>query len=177
MILIPFYLERIKNFEPKTVGLYLIIFPLLMFILAPLAGRLSDKIGSRILTSLGMATLACGLYLFSRIGFDTDNSYIILSIVVIGSGSAIFNSPNSSSIMGSITPEQRAITSGIISTSRNIGMSTGVALGTALFAYFQIYYVNLEDDGLIFIASYHQVIYTAIAIAVLGLPFCLLRKR
>ncbi|MFQ6007516.1 MAG: MFS transporter, partial [Candidatus Zixiibacteriota bacterium] len=83
MILIPFYLERIKHFEPKTVGLYLIIYPLLMFILAPQAGRLSDKIGSRILTSSGLMILACGLYLFSYIGTDTANSYLILSIVLM----------------------------------------------------------------------------------------------
>jgi len=177
MILIPFYLERIKDFEPRTVGLYLIIFPVLMFVLAPLAGRLSDRIGSRVLTSLGMTTLACGLYLLSYIGAETANNYLILCIVIMGSGTAIFNTPNSSAMMGAVTEHQRAITSGILSTSRNIGMSTGIALGTALFAYFQTRYASLGNDSLIFVASYHQVIYTAIAIAVLGLPFCLARKK
>jgi MFS family permease len=177
MILIPFYLERVKQFEPQTVGLYLIIYPVLMFIFAPQAGRLSDKIGSRILTSFGLMTLVCGLYLFSRIGADTANSYLILSIVVMGSGVAIFNTPNSSALMGSVNESQRAITSGILSTSRNIGMSTGVALGTALFAYFQTRYASLGDASQVFITSYHKVIYTAIVIALLGLPFCLSRKK
>lgn len=177
MILIPFYLERIKLFEPKMVGLYLIIFPVLMFVLAPLAGRLSDKIGSRVLTSFGMITLACGLYLFSHVGTDTSNSYLVLSIVVMGCGVSIFNTPNSSALMGSVTRGQRAITSGIVSTSRNIGMATGVALGTALFAYFQTRNAGLGDDSLIFIDSYHKVIYASIVITLLALPFCLVRKK
>ncbi len=177
MILIPFYLERVKSFEPRTVGLYLTIFPLLMFVLAPLAGRLSDKIGFRFLTSIGMVTLACGLYLLSRIGTDSANTYLILCIVVMGCGTSIFNTPNSSAMMGSVAQHQRAITSGILSTSRNIGMSTGVALGTALFAYFQVQYADLGNDSLVFLASYHRVIYTAMGIALLGVPFCLIRKR
>ena len=177
LILMPFYLERIKHFEPRTVGLYLIILPVLMFVLAPTAGRLSDKIGTRLLTSFGLTTLACGLYLLSHLGADTAGSYIILSLVVVGCGVAVFNAPNSSAMMGAVSEGQRAITSGILSTSRNIGMSTGVALGTALFAYFQIRYADLGNDSLIFVASYHQVIYTAIGVAVLGIPFCLIRKR
>jgi EmrB/QacA subfamily drug resistance transporter len=177
MILIPFYLERVKHFEPSTVGFFLIIFPILMFIFAPLAGRLSDRIGSRILTSFGMTTLVIGLYIFSHIGTDSTNSFLILSIVVMGSGAAIFNTPNSSALMGAVSEKQRAITSGIISTSRNIGMSSGVALGTALFAYFQTRYSGLGNESDIFIASYQMVIYTAMGIAALGLLFCLIRKR
>jgi EmrB/QacA subfamily drug resistance transporter len=177
LILMPFYLERVKHFEPKTVGLYLIILPVLMFVLASPSGRLSDKIGTRLLTSFGLTILACGLYLLLYLGIDTADSYIILSLVVVGCGVAVFNAPNSSAMMGAVSEGQRAITSGILSASRNIGMSTGFALGTALFAYFQTRYADLGNDSLVFVASYHQVIYTAIAIAVLGIPFCLIRKR
>ncbi len=176
MILIPFYLEIVKNFQPRTVGFFLIIFPLLMFIVAPLSGRLSDKIGSRILTCIGMIVLATGLYLLSRIGMETSDIFIIVSIIVIAGGAAIFNTPNSSAIMGSVAKNQRAITSGILSTSRNIGMSTGVALGTALLAYFQAQYAGIGEEREIFVLSYHQVIYTSLAISLLGIPLCLFRK-
>jgi len=177
LILMPFYLERVRHCEPKTVGLYLIILPVLMFLLAPVAGRLSDKIGTRILTASGLTTLACGLYLLSHLGIETISSYIILSLVVVGCGVAAFNAPNSSAIMGAVTEAQRAITSGILSTTRNIGMSLGVALSTALFAYFQTQYADLGNDSMVFVASYHQVIYVVMAMAIIGLPFCLLRRR
>ncbi|HWR83607.1 MAG TPA: MFS transporter [Candidatus Deferrimicrobium sp.] len=177
LIILPFYLQDVRHFEPGTIGLYMIILPLLMFILAPLAGRLSDRIGSRLLTSLGMGTLAVGMYLLSRLGTDTANTYIVLSLVVIGGGSAIFNTPNASALMGWVNEEQRAITSGVISASRNIGMSTGIAVGTAAFAYFQARYANLGSTGLTFVASFHQVALIEMACAIVGLPFCFGRKR
>jgi len=177
LILMPFYLERVRHCEPKTVGLYLIILPVLMFVVAPAAGRLSDKIGTRALTSIGLTTLACGLYLLSYLGTNTASAYVILSLAVVGCGAAIFNAPNSSAIMGAVSEKQRAITSGIVSTTRNIGMSTGIALSTALFAYFEARYVSLGDDSLIFVTSYHQVMYAIMIVAIMGFPFCLARKR
>ncbi|MFH1374277.1 MAG: MFS transporter [bacterium] len=177
MILLPFYLERVRGYEPGEVGMFLVILPLLMFVLAPLAGRLSDKIGFRFLTSFGMATLASGLLLLSGVGVQTGAGYLVLSIVVMGSGVAIFNTPNSSAMMGAVTPQQRAITSGIVSTARNVGMSTGVALGTALFAYWYTQSGDPVADSLAFVASYRQVMYVAVTVSVAGLLFCLGRRK
>jgi len=177
LILIPFYLELVKGFEPSRVGLYLIILPALMFIVAPLAGRISDRIGSRWPATVGMATFAFGLYLLSRLDTGTDNLYIVLCLVVIGVGVAIFNTPNSSSMMGAVGPSKRATASSIIGTSRNIGGTIGVALATALFAAFQgRLAVGIVDPAELFIAAYEPVAYIAAGIAVVALPFCLLRK-
>lgn len=177
MILVPFYLEQIKHFEPKQVGLYLIILPVLMFVLSPSSGRLSDKIGFRFLTSLGVIILAGGLSLLSGVDTGTTNSYIALSLVLVGAGSAIFNTPNASALMGSVHESQRAVASGILATTRNIGISVGVATSTALLAYFQLDYKHLADQNLIFIESYHKVIGISIFMALISLPFCLGRKN
>jgi len=178
LILMPFYLERIKDFDPSHVGMYLIILPALMFIIAPLAGKLSDKIGSRILSTVGMVVFGVGVYLLSQLGMDSTNHYVILCLIVIGAGVSIFNTPNSSAMLGSVAPERRPLASSIISTSRNIGMSIGVALSTAMFAYFQTRLASgISDPQQLFVAAYSHVTTLGIGVAVLALPFCLMKQR
>lgn len=177
LILIPFYLEQVKHFEPKQVGLYLIILPILLFIFAPISGRLSDKIGFRLLTSIGIITLITGLLLLSELEAVSANSYIVFSLIMVGMGVGIFNTPNSSALMGSVSEELRAVTSGILATTRNIGMSIGVALSTTLFTFFQLKFTYLNNDDQVFILSYHYVILISVGFAILTLPFCLFRKN
>ncbi len=178
LILMPFYLHHIKNLEPSTIGLYLVILPAIMFIFAPLSGRLSDKIGFRFLTTLGMALAALGLYLFTRIQVDSTAAYIITALVVVGIGVAIFNTPNSSSIMGSVSTAERARASSIIGTSRNIGTSVGIALATALFAFFRSAYApEIPDQSQLFVVAYHRVAWIMLLVAIAALPFCVVRQN
>ena len=174
-ILIPFYLERVKGFEPKTVGLFLIILPIMMFVIAPLAGRLSDKIGFRVLTTAGMTISALGLVMLSFLQVDSTSFYVAVSLVVCGLGIGTFSTPNSSAMMGSVTPEQRAVVSGILATNRNMGMSLGVALSTALYTHFEVANAAIADEKGRFVTSYHPVIFVSVAIAVVGVFFCLIR--
>jgi EmrB/QacA subfamily drug resistance transporter len=174
-IMVPFYLQRVKGFEPRQVGMYLIILPILMFVFSPLAGRLSDKIGFRSLTTAGMLITSFGLYLLSHLDVATADSYIVLSLVVIGSGVGAFNTPNSSALMGAVDESQRAVASGIMATSRNIGMSVGVGLATGLFAYFEKIHAGIEDPKLLFVMSYRPVIWIGACLALVGVVFCLIR--
>ena len=175
MILVPFYLEHVMGLEPRQVWMYLIVIPVAMLVLAPLSGRWSDKIGFRMLTSVGMTITTLGLFFFSRLAVDSTSLFIIVCLTTLGVGVGIFNTPNSSALMGSVTPDQRAITSGIMATTRNIGMSVGIALSTALFAYFQTRYAGLGTENEVFMMSYHNVVYASIALAAMGIPLCLTR--
>jgi EmrB/QacA subfamily drug resistance transporter len=176
-ILIPFYLQNVKHLPPQQIGFFLVILPIMMFVGAPLAGRMSDRIGFRVLTCSGMTIMAAGLWLLSSIDPVTANWYVIVCLVVIGAGVGLFSTPNSSALMGSVTPDQRAVASGILATNRNIGMSTGVALSTALFSYFQKVNAGLGDPDLIFVESFRPVIYVGIGFAALGFVFCLVRAN
>ena len=178
LILMPFYLERVKDFEPSKVGLYLIILPAIMFILAPLSGRVSDRIGFRLLTTFGMLVMIGAQYLLSQLGVTTPNWYVIACLIAVGSGVAIFNTPNSSSMIGAVSPAQRARASGIIGTSRNIGMSMGVAMSTALFAHFKSQYAgSVESTEKLFVMSYNEVAWVSLFVAVAALPFCVVRSN
>lgn len=174
-VLIPFYLENVRHLEPSQVGLYLVIVPIAMFTLAPLAGRLSDKIGFRILTILGMVGLASGLFMLSRLDLESTGSYLALSLAIVGFGVGLFSTPNSSAMMGAVREDQRAVTSSILATNRNIGMAVGVALATGLFSYFQTKYQALGSAEAIFVLAYRPVTYVGVGIALLGLLLCLIR--
>ncbi len=176
-ILIPFYLETIKGYAPNQVGLFLTIFPIMMFVFAPLSGRLSDKIGFQQLTIIGLLVLIGGMYFLSELTVDSTQNYIILSFVLLGMGVGIFNTPNSSALMGSVTEEHRAVTSSILGTTRNIGMSVGVAFATALFTYLQTQNSYLGDESVIFVESYATVIYCSIGIATISLLFSFIRGQ
>lgn len=177
LILIPFYLEHIRHYEPQQVGFFLIILPIMMFIFAPIAGRVSDMIGYRILTAAGLLIMGGGLYLMSNLSAVSVATSIALTLVVIGLGNGLFNTPNSSALMGAVNAGQRPIASSIMATGRNIGMSFGIALSTALFAYFQDRFTSLGDEAEIFIKSYQMVIYVAMGMIVFGLFFSIIRGK
>jgi EmrB/QacA subfamily drug resistance transporter len=175
LILVPFYLENIMSYQPSQVGLFLIIYPIMMFIFAPLSGWLSDKIGYRILTVSGILILMFGYYMFTQLEIDSSALFIILCLVVVGMGVGIFNTPNSSAFMGSVEEKDRAVTSSILATTRNIGMSVGVALSTTLFAFFQTRYLYLGDESLAFVESYQIVIFVSIGVAAVSLAASMVR--
>lgn len=175
LVLLPFYLERVRGYEPKQVGLYLVILPIMMFIVAPLSGRLSDRIGFKLLTGSGMAILGVGLWLLLGLNADTTSTYIISSLVVIGVGVGMFTTPNSSALMGAVTEKNRAVASGIMATNRNIGMSVGVALGTAIFSHFQSLHTETAGFAAAFAESLKPVMYVAMGWVALALIFSLVR--
>ena len=175
LILLPFYLERVQGLEPKQVGLYLVTLPVLMFLVAPVAGWLSDRIGFRVLTTLGMATMGLGILLFSGWSAQTSAPAILGSLVVLGLGVGMFGTPNSSALMGSVTEAQRAVVSSILATNRNIGQSLGVALSTALFSFFEHRSPGSASPTAAFLAGFRPVTLLAAGMAALGVLICLIR--
>ncbi|RME25002.1 MAG: MFS transporter, partial [Candidatus Zixiibacteriota bacterium] len=94
---------------------------------------------------------------------------------VLGCGVGMFSTPNSSALMGSVTEAQRAVTSSILATNRNIGQSMGVALSTAVFSYFKLRAPS-GDAVAAFVAGFHPVAYLAMGTALIGLLLCLSRS-
>jgi EmrB/QacA subfamily drug resistance transporter len=131
--LLPFYLILGRGLTPGQAGLILTAQPLVMAVVAPLSGALSDRIGSRLLSTLGMAILALGLYLLARLGVSSPYWQVAASLAVAGLGTGIFISPNTSALMGAAPPGRQGIASGILATARNVGMVLGVGLAGAVF--------------------------------------------
>jgi EmrB/QacA subfamily drug resistance transporter len=100
--LMSLYLQLIEGLSPQYAGLILLIQPVLQAVFSPVIGRLSDRVQPRILASLGMALTVCGLGLLTFISTFSTLFPILLSLVLLGLGFALFSSPNVNAIMSSV---------------------------------------------------------------------------
>ena len=131
--LMPFYLIQGRGLGPAQAGLILTAQPLVMAVAAPLSGTLSDRIGSRLLSTAGMAILGIGLLLLAQLGSESPFGRVAVALVVVGLGTGIFISPNTSALMGAAPRNRQGIAAGVLATSRNVGMVLGVGLAGAIF--------------------------------------------
>jgi EmrB/QacA subfamily drug resistance transporter len=133
MFLMPFYLMQGRTLSASQTGLVLTAMPIVMAVVAPISGTLSDRIGTRWLTTLGMVVIALGAGFLSRMEASTPLVYIPFGLALTGMGIGIFISPNNSSLMGAAPHNRQGIAAGILATSRNVGMVLGVGLAGAVF--------------------------------------------
>ena len=131
--LVPFYFITALGYSASKMGLFLSAFAIMRLFVAPLSGWFSDKLGYRLPASLGMMFFALGLFMFSRQGVPAAEWGIVLSLMIAGAGSALFDAPVISSIMSSVTPDRLGTASASVGTARNIAVSIGIALSGALF--------------------------------------------
>lgn len=131
--LMPFYLIQGRHMTPSRTGLLLMIQPAVMSISAPIFGALSDRIGTRRPSMLGMTVLGGGLLLMARLRGDSPLSWVALGLLLTGLGNGMFMVPNNSAIMGSAPANRKGIASGVLATARYIGMIFGVGVSGAVF--------------------------------------------
>jgi len=130
------YLQYIKGMTPRDTGLLLISQPVVMMIMATIAGRLSDKYDPRILSSIGMSIIVAGLLMLSFISEDTSRTFLIISLVVLGAGFGLFSSPNTNSVMGSVSKQYLGIASATLGTMRLTGQMMSLGLATLMIHLF-----------------------------------------
>ncbi len=130
------YLQSILEMPPAITALYLLPTTMTMAIISPLSGRLSDKYGTRNLTTLGMSIMAIGLIFLALVIRLLPLIYIIITQFIVGIGIGLFSSPNNSAIMNSVKPRDHGIAAGMLSTMRVVGQSTSIALLSALLTIF-----------------------------------------
>lgn len=147
MILLPFYLENILAFPAMQVGLLMGIVPVMLGITSPIAGVLSDRVGSHKITMTGLVVLLLGFLAASTLNQDTTVWGYALRIFMVGAGIGIFISPNNSAIMGSAPPQQLGIVSGMMAQSRTLGQTVGVAVIGAIWAGRTLFYAGAETSG------------------------------
>jgi EmrB/QacA subfamily drug resistance transporter len=172
LLLLPFYLLQGRGLNPSQAGLILTIQPIVMAIVAPISGSISDRIGTRIPTVLGMLILSLGIFLLSRFGLDTSMYQVGIALGIVGFGTGIFISPNNSAIMGSAPRERQGIAAGILATSRSTGMVLGVGLAGAIFTTIM---ARSLDETIIFAATGASLIAASI-FAGLGAITSLIKK-
>jgi EmrB/QacA subfamily drug resistance transporter len=132
--LLSLYLQYIKGITPQFAGSILIAQPIVMALFSPLAGRLSDKIEPRKISSSGMMITAAGLLALAFIGPDTPKIVIVCILAMLGLGFALFSSPNMNAIMGAVEKRYFGIAAGTVATMRLLGQMTSMAIAMVIFA-------------------------------------------
>lgn len=128
MFIIPLYLQNILHYSPRLTGLMMAITPVTVALVAPLAGALSDRIGTRLITSIGLGMILIGNIAVSTLGAQTTILGYLLRFIPLGIGIGMFQSPNNSAVMGSVARQNLGIASGLLNLTRTIGQTTGIAL-------------------------------------------------
>jgi EmrB/QacA subfamily drug resistance transporter len=133
--LMPFYLQNILHFSPTQMGWIIVANSVVIVMVAPLAGWLSDRLGSRLLCTFGSALIVIGQFFVASLSVDSSILRIIFPIALSGLGWGFFNSPNQSAILGSVPRDKLGAASGMNTTTARTGGAMGVALAATLFTY------------------------------------------
>ena len=134
LILMPFYLDYIKDIRADMIGAVMMSVPLTLFIVSPTAGYLYDRFGSRYLTTGGLLCSFAALLLLCTIDGDSSLFGIGWRLALLGMGQSMFLSPNTASLLTRIKDADASITSGLLATARNLGMLVGSAFAGIVFA-------------------------------------------
>ncbi len=135
LAIIPFYLEYIFLLPVERVGKLMMAVPATLIVVSPCSGWLYDKIGAKLLTTLGLSLSAMALLGLAWLSTESSLTEVAVKLALLGAGQAIFLSPNSASVLAQVNENYLGITSGILATARNFGMVMGATLAAALFSW------------------------------------------
>ncbi len=134
--LLSLYLQYFKGLTPENAGLVLLSQPVMQTVFSPISGKLSDRIDARLVASGGMGLTALGLFLFVFLNRDTSLWFIVASLVLLGLGFALFSSPNTKAVMGSVESRYYGVVSGTLGTMRMAGMVFSMGITMLLFSIY-----------------------------------------
>jgi len=153
LFIMPFYLKMVLHLNDRYIGLILAVSPVVMMLMAPLSGYLSDKIGSRPLALTGSLICAGALYSMNQLTLFSSAYDVTLRLGLLGLGAAIFQSPNNKAIMNFASKKESGTISSIVVTMRNLGMVFGVSMA-GLLLHTTISSTSLEKEKLFNLAAY-----------------------
>jgi MFS family permease len=169
------YLQYVKGFNPQTAGLILVSQPIMMAVLSPIAGKLSDRIEPRVIASAGMLLTAAGLMQFVFLGAGSPVFYIIGVLLMLGFGLALFSSPNMNAIMGAVDKRYFGSASGAVATMRVLGQMMSMATATMVFAIIMGSEQLTSSNHIKFLMSLKTVFLIFTTLCVIGIFFSFTR--
>lgn len=183
--LMPFYLQSIMGFTPTQMGWIIIANSVVIVMVAPVAGWLSDRLGSRLLCTAGSGLIVLAQFYIASLDLQSSVLRIIFPLAMSGLGWAIFNSPNQSAVIGAVGRDQVGAASGATVTTARIGISMGLAISATIFTY------GLAAAGLsraqadspqlwasspeVFMKTFNHTVHTVNLFALLAILFSALR--
>lgn len=177
-VLMPFYMHDVLGFSPAKTGYTMMVYPLIMAVVAPLSGWLSDRIGSYSLTTAGLLVNALAFGLLTTLTTQESAWMVGLHLGLFGLGGGLFQSPNNSSIMGSVPRDKLGTAGGLNALVRNIGMVLGTSISVSLYSS-RLSYLRPISPGEpeAALQSLHMVFWVAMGICLFALLVSVQRMR
>src|SRR2546430_11268672 len=134
---ISLYVQNILGYSPTKAGAIFLPMTVLIILVAPIAGKLSDRVGSRWLMGAGIGILGVSLLLYQRIGLHTGFWSLLPQLLLGGIGMALTMSPMTSAAMGSVPIDKAGVGSGVLNSFRQVGSSRWHALMDAILVSYR----------------------------------------
>jgi MFS transporter, DHA2 family, multidrug resistance protein len=128
LVVLPFYFQYAGGLSPFDIGVLMTPWPAAVVVVAPIAGRLADRYSAGILGGLGLAVMVSGLVLTILMPATASRPDVGWRLALCGAGFGLFQAPNNRLLIGSAPPDRAGAGSGMLSTSRLVGQTTGSAL-------------------------------------------------
>jgi EmrB/QacA subfamily drug resistance transporter len=133
LLYITLYLQNILGYSPMQAGLRFLPLTLLVLLVAPLAGRLSERVPVKALLGVGLTLVAVGIALMTLVAPDSGWTALLAGFIVAGAGSGLTNPPLASAALGTVPSEKAGVGSGVNNTARQVGVAAGIAALGAVF--------------------------------------------
>jgi MFS family permease len=169
--LLSLYLQYLKGMSPQTAGSVLMAQPIVMAMLSPMAGRLSDRIEPRFLATGGMVITVIGVLLFAMLQPDTKPYLIVANLILLGTGFALFSSPNMNAIMGAVEKRYYGLASGTVATMRLLGQMFSMAMATVVLSLIVGRQAIVPENYDLFLRSIHTVFVISAVFCLFGVYF------
>ncbi len=132
---IPFFLQNILEYSPSKVGILIFPVSLTVMVMAPLGGRISDRVGVRIPATIGLVLTSLAVFSFTFLQTRANDFEILWRQILLGIGIGLFNPANNSAIIGSLPRENVGLASSLLALARNLGLVIGVAFAEMVIAF------------------------------------------
>ena len=171
------FLQNILGYSAVQTGAIFLPMTVLIILVAPWAGRYSDKVGSRWLVGSGMTLVSLSLVLFAQLGIGSTFWEILPALLAGGFGMALVMTPTTAAAMGAVPVDKAGVSSAVLNTSRQVGGSLGIAVMGAVVASQLDPTTPLPLRAQEFVDGYHLALYVAAAIALCGAAVAVLTVR
>ncbi|MFA5515970.1 MAG: MFS transporter [Desulfuromonadales bacterium] len=169
------YLQYVKGMSPQAAGGVLIVQPIAQTLLSPFCGRLADRFPAARVATAGMSLCAIALGFAATLTAATPIGFILFMLIGLGIGFALFSSPNTSVIMGSVAPRYLGVASGLNSSMRTLGMLTSMTIVTVIFSMLMGGHAVTAQTQPAFLHSMRIALFAFCGLCVLGI-FCSLGR-
>jgi MFS family permease len=163
------YMQNVLGYSPVQSGASFLPMTCLIILIAPRAGKLSDRFGSRWLVGGGMTLLAIMLFYFSRLGEHATFWTLLPGLLIGGTGMALTMTPTTAAAMSSVPVDKAGVGSAVLNSMRQVGGSLGIAVMGAVVASASASSLAAGDDPrLAFLHGFHDALRIASVLALAG---------